>query len=91
MHRPPAPKAKKERALRQPMYRQGALLFESGQRMTVAIKDLSDTGARIEFLVRQALPPEVTLVEPTLRLRKRARVAWQTENIAGLEFYRLTC
>lgn len=75
-----------ERAFRRPFFRHGALVFEDGQRLNIAVKDLSTGGARVEFYVRTTLPDNVMLCEPTLRLRCRAKVVWQTENAAGLAF-----
>jgi hypothetical protein len=76
----------KPRATRQPMFRTGVLITSGGGRQTVAIKNLSDTGARIEYHTRTELPPVVMLAEPTLKLMKKARVVWQGEGVAGLEF-----
>lgn len=75
-----------ERADRRPLYREGFLVFESGQKMRVAIKNLSDSGARIEFFSRADLPDHVWLSEPILKLRRRARVVWQRDHTAGLFF-----
>jgi hypothetical protein len=75
-----------ERAFRRPFFRHGALLFEDGQRLNIAVKDLSEGGARVEFYVRTTLPENVMLCEPTLRLRCRAKVVWQIEGAAGLAF-----
>ena len=75
-----------ERAFRRPFFRHGALVFEDGQRLSIAVKDLSVGGARIEYYVRTTLPDNDMLCEPTLRLRCRAKVVWQTEGAAGLAF-----
>ena len=83
---PPPPQKSKSRAERQPLYRQAAIVFDDGQRMTVALKNLSTTGARIEFFNKVDLPQELVLVEPTMRLRRRAHVAWQDDGVAGLIF-----
>lgn len=74
------------RAFRRPFFRHGALMFEDGQRLDVAVKDLSVGGARIEYYLRTELPENVLLCEPTLRLRCRAKVVWQIEGAAGLCF-----
>ncbi len=74
------------RAFRRPFFRHGALVFEDGQRLAIAVKDLSEGGARVEFYVRTTLPENVMLCEPTLRLRCRAKVVWQEEGVAGLAF-----
>lgn len=75
-----------ERAFRRPFFRHGALVFEDGQRLNVAVKDLSEGGARVEYYVRTTLPDVVMLCEPTLRLRCKARVVWQSDGAAGLAF-----
>ncbi|UPT64470.1 MAG: hypothetical protein M0D54_08150 [Hyphomonadaceae bacterium JAD_PAG50586_4] len=77
---------RKERAARQAVFRNGAILFGSGDRLTVAVKDVSASGARIEFFQRSALPEEFVLSEPTLKLRCRVRVVWQREGVAGVMF-----
>jgi len=76
----------RERPDRRHLFRQGFVIFESGQKLRVAVKNLSNTGARIEFLAHSELPDEVLLSEPTLNLRRRARVVWQRDGMAGLEF-----
>ena len=75
-----------ERAFRRPFFRRGVLVCEEGQRVEIAVKDLSEGGARVEFCLRAPLPQNVMLCEPTLRLRCRAKVVWQTEGAAGLAF-----
>lgn len=75
-----------ERAVRQAVFRQGALLLANGEKLPVALKNISATGARVEYFTRRELPEIVTLVEPTLRVKTRARVVWQAEGIAGLAF-----
>lgn len=76
----------KPRAERRALFRNGGLLIDDGQRVAVAIKNLSDSGARIEYFTKMDLPDYVTLVEPTLKLRRRAQVIWQTDGAAGLMF-----
>ncbi len=75
-----------ERALRQAVFRQGALILADGEKLSVALKDISVTGARVEFFTRRELPEFVVLVEPTLRIKSRARVVWQRDGVAGLAF-----
>lgn len=87
---PPPEKASwtkpKDRAEREPHFRNGVLVLGGGQRLSVIIKNLSATGARIDFFVKTDLPDEVVLNEPTLKLMTRARVVWRLEGSAGLEF-----
>jgi len=77
---------KVERAVRQAVFRQGALILANGEKLPVALKNISATGARIEYFVRRDLPEQVILVEPTLRIKAEARVVWQREGVAGLAF-----
>lgn len=74
------------RSERAPAYRQGVIVIEDGQRVQVVIKNLSATGARIEYFLKRELPREVTLIEVTMRIRRRARVVWQGDGVAGLEY-----
>lgn len=76
----------KERAPREPMFRTGTLVTSGGARQNVAIKNVSATGALIEFHTRNELPLYVVLIEPMLRLHKKAKVVWQIEGAAGLQF-----
>jgi hypothetical protein len=82
----PPPSRRKERAERDKVFRQATLVFSDGHRFTVVVKDVSATGARVEFFQHVTLPPEVQFLEATMRLRKRARVVWQQDGRAGLEF-----
>jgi hypothetical protein len=80
------PRAQEERPDRRPTFRQATLIFDSGQSMGVAIKNISNTGARIEYFTHANLPDELVLHEPTMTLRRRARVVWQRQGMAGLKF-----
>jgi hypothetical protein len=74
------------RASRQAVFRAATVILDSGVRFSVAMKDLSGGGARIEFLVRDCLPAEFVLSEPLQRLRRRVRVVWQSQGVAGVRF-----
>jgi len=50
------------------------------------VKNVSDTGARVDYFSRIQLPTHVMLFEPTLRLRRKAIVVWQGDGSAGLHF-----
>ncbi|HYD88874.1 MAG TPA: hypothetical protein VEA80_15475 [Vitreimonas sp.] len=75
-----------ERAVRQAVFREGALILAEGEKLPVALKNISATGARVEYFTRSELPAVVILVEPTLRIKSRARVVWQRDGVAGLAF-----
>lgn len=86
---PPAPpplSKRQQRAERERVFRQATLVFPDGHRMAVVVKDVSTTGARIEFFQHIRLPEEVMFLEATLKLRKRARVVWQEDGTVGLAF-----
>ncbi|MEQ1819253.1 MAG: PilZ domain-containing protein [Terricaulis sp.] len=74
------------RSLRTPVFKQATLELAPGQRTTVALSDLSETGARIEFSASIAMPRIVVLIEPLSRLRRSCTVVWCDKHGAGLQF-----
>jgi hypothetical protein len=84
--RTPVSAPKSDRAPRQNVFRNGSVLLDSGARFTVAIKDLSEGGARIEFFQDLPLDGEFVLSEPVMKLRRRARITWRKDLAAGLVF-----
>lgn len=83
---PPSKPAGAPRSERAPVFRQATVLFADGFRLGVVAKNISETGARVDFFQRLTLPDEVVLLESTLKLHKRARVVWQRDGAAGLKF-----
>lgn len=83
---PASPRPQEPRSDRRALFRHGKIVFDSGQSMPVAVKNVSRTGARIEFFTNAELPQEFVLHEPTIPLRRRARVVWQRDGRAGLKF-----
>jgi hypothetical protein len=71
---------------RRAVFKNGILEFTGGAKLDVVVKNVTTKGARIEFHERVMLPGEVQFASPMLGIRKRARVVWQDENTAGLEF-----
>lgn len=80
----PAPSPK--RAERRAVFRKAVLLLDDGERLEVAVKNLTTHGARVEFFMHHQLPERVTLIEPTLHIRTEAQVMWQDDGVAGLQF-----
>lgn len=78
--------ATKDRAPRQSVFRNGAIVLDSGERLGVAVKDISATGARVEFFQRIVLPETFMLSEPTMKLKRRVRIIWQREGSVGVQF-----
>lgn len=75
-----------KRSERKPTFKAATLTFITGERVDVVVKNVSDTGARVEFMRDISLPDRVLLSEPTLRLKIWAYVIWQTRGAAGLQF-----
>lgn len=73
-------------APRSPLFRAATVRGSGGVMRQVALKNLSATGARVEFYAREPLPDDLLLIEPIRGLRRRARVVWQDDFTAGLEF-----
>jgi hypothetical protein len=82
----PAQKAKPARQARQSVFRNATILSDNGARYAVAIKDVSEGGARIEFYQDVPLEGIFTVSEPMLNLRRRARLSWRKDGSAGLIF-----
>jgi hypothetical protein len=82
----PAEPSRPNRAPRQAVFRNASIVFANGERMAVVMKDLSATGARIEFVARADLPNELILIDAVGK-RRQVRLVWQREGAAGLEFF----
>jgi len=73
-----------KRAIRADAWRPGTISFQTGERMDVVVRNISDAGARIEFVRSIYLPDRVKLTaQGTSRW---AYVSWQTWGEAGLQF-----
>jgi hypothetical protein len=74
------------RQTREPTFKQGTVTTRGGERIPVVVKNVSKTGARIEFFRDVTLGDHVLITEPTLRLNIWAEVMWQSRGAAGLKF-----
>ena len=74
------------RAVREPTFKQGTITTRGGERVAVVIKNVSKTGARIEFFKDVELGDHVLITEASLRLNIWAEVMWQSRGAAGLKF-----
>ncbi len=75
-----------KRAERTQTFKQGTMTTRGGERIPVVVKNVSSTGARVEFFKNTQLGDHVLLSEPTLQIRTWAEVMWQTPGAAGLRF-----
>lgn len=71
---------------RKTTYRFGRVMNGSREEHPCILRDLSMTGARVVFESEPALQETVTLRIELTGERRRARVAWQKDREAGLEF-----
>jgi hypothetical protein len=76
----------KPRAPRQALFRNATIETEAGERISVALKEISATGARIECIRRDALPDTFWLMEPMLKLARRVRIVWRKGGAVGVAF-----
>jgi hypothetical protein len=75
-----------KRQKRDPTFKQATITMLGGERMDVVVKNLSAGGARIEFFRKVNLTEHVLLSEPTMRIKTWAKVMWQKDGAAGLQF-----
>lgn len=83
----PAPKPKSRRtAPRKDSWAECSLMSAEGAQWKGVIIDVSRLGARVRFRHRSQLPGRVRIVSPRYKLNRIARVVWQDDSDAGLEF-----
>jgi hypothetical protein len=75
-----------ERAPRTSVYKQATLTLLYGEKVPVAIKNLSSTGARVEFFQNRRLGERVLITEASVPLRFWADVVWEVDGAGGLRF-----
>ena len=79
----------RRRASRQRVLLAGKIVFNHGARsLDCAIRDLSDTGAKVRLAGAELVPGEVYLIEMRRGIAFEARVAWVRGTELGLELLR---
>lgn len=81
----PAPR-QAARKTRRGVFKNATVILPNDERVSVVVRDLSDEGARIEFVQRRLLPSSFILCEPTMKLRRRVELVWQQDAAAGVRF-----
>ena len=71
---------------REAVFQEVVVTLEDYHRIRAVIVNLNSQGARIQFSDRTELPFRIRLSAPTLKLNCWARVVWQVDEAAGLEF-----
>ena len=82
---PPVAPALEARPERQAVFKPGSIYLSGGRKLDVIVKDMTASGARIEFFIHEVLPPTIATAIPG-RGKSRARVVWQQDGSAGLAF-----
>ena len=82
----PDPFVERRAEERKPVFQEAILTLEDFHKIRAIIVNVSSRGARVHFSNRTELPFRVRLNAPTLKLNCWARVAWQHDEAAGLEF-----
>src|SRR5262249_17842574 len=76
-----------QRRERTTRFKRAFLVLETGDRVDVVVKNLSDKGARIDFYgAGPSSSGRGLLIEPSLGLQRWARIVWKDRNSAGLSF-----
>jgi hypothetical protein len=84
---PPAESFVERRAEeRRPVFQEAVLVLEDYHQVRAVITNVTSRGARVEYSERVDLPFRIRLIAPTLKLKCWARVVWQDNGSAGLQF-----
>lgn len=74
------------RARRRAVCRKSTLVFEGFRKFDALVKNVSQSGARIDFQYAGRAPGFATLITPTLELRRDVEIIWQTGDRLGVRF-----
>jgi PilZ domain len=73
-------------APRHRVLKQGRLAFDSGGSVDCTVRNLSDTGARLEVVTPVGLPETFTLVIPSDKFARRCHAVWSHDKRIGVAF-----
>ena len=82
----PDPFVERRGETRRPVFQEAVLVLEDYHKLRAVITDVSSRGARVQYFTKIDLPFRVRMHAPVLKLNCWARVVWQQEGAAGLEF-----
>jgi hypothetical protein len=74
------------RSERDAVFKPATVLLLHGERVPVVIKDISETGARVQFFASRPLRERLLLSESSLALNRWADVVWEEDGAVGLRF-----
>lgn len=78
--------ADKRVARRRRVLKQGRIAFDGGGAVDCMVRNMSDTGARVEVVNPVGLPPIFTLVIPADRFTRRCHAVWGQHKRIGVAF-----
>jgi hypothetical protein len=73
-------------APRHRVLKQGRLAFDGGGAVDCTVRNLSDTGARVEVVTPVGLPESFTLVIPADKFTRRCHAVWSHDKRIGVAF-----
>jgi hypothetical protein len=73
-------------APRHRVLKQGRLAFDGGGAVDCTVRNLSDTGARLEVVTPVGLPESFTLVIPADKFARRGHAVWSHDKRIGVAF-----
>ena len=72
---------------RQRVLKGGKIVFAGGSfNVDCTIRNISETGARLQVPTTVAIPDRFTLVDVQSRIRREATVAWRKGDLIGVRF-----
>ena len=84
---PAKPNRNRRQEERKDAFKQGLLVSETGERIDVVLKNMTPSGARVDFFRgATTLDRHADLYIPTLGLKRKVLVVWKDQNSAGLKF-----
>lgn len=73
-------------APRHRVLKQGRLAFDGGGAVDCMVRNISDTGARVEVVSPVGLPEIFTLVIPSDKFNRRCHAVWSHDKRIGVAF-----
>jgi len=76
----------KRKAPRHRILKGGAIALDQGSVFSCVVRNISDTGACLEFAIPLDIPERFTLLIASDHFKRGCRLKWRTEKRIGVEF-----
>lgn len=76
----------KRKAIRTTSYKHAVVRFMNGAKIPCVVANYDNSGARLKFTGRFAMPENVEILIPEMGVRRWAHLRWQNGEEAGFEF-----